>query len=214
MTGEAGYWDSQADTFDHQPDHGLLDPRVRQAWRGLLLAELPPAPAAVADLGCGTGTLSVLLAAEGYAVTGLDFAPQMIRAARAKARTAGVSARFELSNAATPTLPAGSFDVVLARHVLWAMPDTGAALAAWLRLLLPGGVLLLIEGRWSAGGSGPGAGLTAREGRPRGAAPPRGRDHYRPRRPGPVGRPGHRRALPPHQPPLGGPPWTQSHHTG
>jgi ubiquinone/menaquinone biosynthesis C-methylase UbiE len=158
MTGEAGYWDSQADTFDHQPDHGLLDPQVRQAWRRLLLAELPSAPAAVADLGCGTGTLSVLLAAEGYAVTGLDFAPQMIRAARAKARAAGVSARFELSDAAAPTLPAGSFDAVLARHVLWAMPDTGAALAAWLRLLLPGGALLLIEGRWSTG-----AGLTARE---------------------------------------------------
>jgi len=158
MTGEAGYWDSQAETFDHQPDHGLLNPQVRQAWRQLLLAELPAAPAAVADLGCGTGTLSVLLAAEGYAVTGLDFAPQMIRAARAKARAAGVSARFELSNAAAPSLPAGSFDVVLARHVLWAMPDTSAALAAWLRLLLPGGTLLLIEGRWSTG-----AGLTARE---------------------------------------------------
>ena len=123
MTEETGYWDSQAATFDHQPDHGLLDPRVRQAWRRLLLAELPAAPAAIADLGCGTGTLSVLLAAEGYAVTGLDFAPQMIRAARAKARAAGVSARFELSDAAAPTLPAASFDVVLARHVLWAMPD-------------------------------------------------------------------------------------------
>jgi ubiquinone/menaquinone biosynthesis C-methylase UbiE len=163
MTGEAGYWDSQASTFDHQPDHGLLDPVVRQAWRRLLLAALPAAPSAIADLGCGTGTLSVLLATEGYAVTGLDFAPRMIRAARAKARAAGVSARFELSNAAAPTLPAASFDVVLARHVLWAMPDTGAALGAWLRLLLPGGVLLLIEGRWSTGTDGPGVGLTARE---------------------------------------------------
>jgi ubiquinone/menaquinone biosynthesis C-methylase UbiE len=163
MTGEAGYWDRQADTFDHQPDHGLLDAQVRQAWQRLLLAELPPAPAAIADLGCGTGTLSVLLAAEGYAVTGLDFAPQMIRAARAKARAAGVSARFELANAAAPTLPAASFDVVLARHVLWAMPDVGAALAAWVRLLLPGGVLLLIEGRWAAADGGLGVGLTARE---------------------------------------------------
>ena len=163
MTEEAGYWDSQAVTFDKQPDHGLLDSRVRQAWRRLLLAELPAAPAAIADLGCGTGTLSVLLAAEGYAVTGLDFSPQMIRAARAKARAADVSARFELSNAAAPTLPAASFDVVLARHVLWAMPDIGAALAAWLRLLLPGGVLLLVEGCWSTGSGGPGVGLTACE---------------------------------------------------
>ena len=158
VTEEAGYWDSQAATFDREPDHGLLDARVRQAWRRLLLAELPAAPAAVADLGCGTGTLSVLLAAEGYAVTGLDFAPEMIRAARAKARAAAVSARFELSDAAAPSLPAASFDVVLARHVLWAMPDTDDALEAWLRLLLPGGLLLLVEGRWSTG-----AGLTAQE---------------------------------------------------
>jgi SAM-dependent methyltransferase len=158
FAGDAAYWDTQAATFDDDPDHGLRDPRVRDAWRLLLLTHLPSAPAAVADIGCGTGSLSVLLAAEGYAVTGLDFAPAMIRAARAKARAADVSARFVLSDAATPTLPAGSFDVVFARHVLWAMPDADQALAAWLRLLLPGGSLVLVEGRWSTG-----TGLTTAE---------------------------------------------------
>jgi ubiquinone/menaquinone biosynthesis C-methylase UbiE len=130
MTSEAAYWDSQADTFDDSADHGLRDSRVRDAWRRLLLAHLPKAPAAIADIGCGTGSLSVLLAAEGYAVTGLDFAPAMVRAARAKARAADVTARFVLSDAAAPTLPPGSFDVVLARHVLWAMPEIDLALAA------------------------------------------------------------------------------------
>jgi SAM-dependent methyltransferase len=158
MTGDWAYWDNQADTFDNHPDHGLRDRRVRNAWRRLLLAHLPPAPAAVADIGCGTGSLSVLLAVEGYAVTGLDFAPGMVRAARAKARAAGATARFVLSDAVAPTLPPASFDVVLARHVLWAMPDADEALAAWLRLLLPGGTLVLIEGRWSTG-----AGLTTAE---------------------------------------------------
>ena len=155
---DAAYWDSQADTFDNEADHGLRDPRTRDAWRELLLAHLPPAPAAVADLGCGTGSLSVLLATEGYAVTGLDFAPAMIKTARAKARAAGVSARFVLSDAAAPDLPAASFDVVLARHVLWAMRDTARTLAGWIRLLLPGGTLALVEGRWSTG-----AGLTTAE---------------------------------------------------
>jgi ubiquinone/menaquinone biosynthesis C-methylase UbiE len=157
------YWDSQAAGFDDQTDHGLLNPLAREAWRRLLLEHLPPAPAAVADIGCGTGTLAVLLAAEGYAVTGLDFAPAMIRAARAKARTAGVRCRFVLSDAAVPLLPDHSFDVVLARHILWAMPNPRQVLAAWTRLLLPGGVLVLIEGRWSAGPSAPAAGLTAAE---------------------------------------------------
>jgi SAM-dependent methyltransferase len=138
-------------TFDEQPDHGLRDPRVRDAWRRLLLASLPAAPAAVADLGCGTGSLSVLLAASGYTVTGLDSAPEMIKAARAKARAAGVSAGFVTSDASAPALAPGSFDVVLARHVLWAMPDVESTLAAWIRLLRPGGVLLLVEGRWYTG---------------------------------------------------------------
>ena len=151
VTDDAEYWDSQAATFDEQPDHGLRDPQVREAWRRLLLAHLPPAPAAVADIGCGTGSLSVLLAAAGYTVTGLDSAPAMIRAARAKAAAARVSARFVTSDAASPALPAGSFNVVLSRHVLWAMPNVDEALAAWVRLLQPGGTLLLVEGRWHTG---------------------------------------------------------------
>lgn len=161
--GDSGYWDGQAATFDDQPDHGLLDPAAREAWRRLLLAHLPAAPAAVADIGCGTGTLAVLLAAEGYTVTGLDFAPAMIRAARDKARRAGLRCRFVLSDAAAPTLPGRSFDVVLARHVLWAMPYPSQVLATWLRLLLPGGVLILAEGRWSTSASGVAPGLTAAE---------------------------------------------------
>jgi len=155
---DVAYWDDQAATFDDGADHGLRDPQVRDAWRRLMLDYLPSAPAAVADLGCGTGSLSVLLAAEGYAVTGLDFSPAMVRAARRKARAAGATARFVLSDATAPNLPPASFDVVLARHVLWAMRDTNRALAAWIRLLLPGGTLVLIEGRWSTG-----AGLTTAE---------------------------------------------------
>jgi ubiquinone/menaquinone biosynthesis C-methylase UbiE len=154
----AAYWDGQAAAFDDEADHGLRDPRTREAWRRLLLGELPAPPAAIADLGCGTGSLSVLLAAEGYAVTGLDFAPAMVAAASAKAEAASVDARFLVGDAAVPALPAAAFDVVLARHVLWALPDTGQALAAWLRLLRPGGMLLLVEGRWSTG-----SGLTAAE---------------------------------------------------
>ena len=55
MTHETADWDSQAATFDDEPDHGLRDPRVRDAWLRLLLGHLPAAPAAVADPSCGTG---------------------------------------------------------------------------------------------------------------------------------------------------------------
>src|SRR3954453_2580568 len=88
------YWDDQAATFDEEPDHGLRDAVVRDAWSALLARLLPPAPADVVDLGCGTGGLSVLLADAGYAVRGLDLSDRMVAAAAGKAEELGVSAAF------------------------------------------------------------------------------------------------------------------------
>ena len=45
----------------------------------------------------------------------------------------------------------GSVDAVLARHLLWTLPDPLAALARWVRLVRPGGRLVLVEGRWWPG---------------------------------------------------------------
>jgi SAM-dependent methyltransferase len=145
------FWDEQAAAFDDEPDHGLRDPAVRAAWAELLRAKLPAPPAAVVDLGCGTGSLSVLLAQAGYAVAGLDFSARMVAAAEAKARAAAVAARFRQGDAAAPPYPPGAADVILSRHVLWALPDPDAALARWAALLAPGGRLVLVEGRWSTG---------------------------------------------------------------
>jgi SAM-dependent methyltransferase len=148
-------WDAEAETFDEPADHGLHDPSVRAAWRKLLVDLLPPAPARVADLGCGTGTLSLLLAAEGYTVDGLDFSPEMIR--RADAKAAGrPDVTFRVADASSPPLEPASYDVVLSRHVLWAMPDPAAALRRWSDLLAATGRLVLVEGHWSTG-----AGLSA-----------------------------------------------------
>ena len=150
-------WDAEAASFDEAADHGLRDPQVRAAWRDLLLPALPPAPARVADLGCGTGTLSMLLAMEGYAVDGLDVSPEMIRRAEAKAGGhPGVT--FAEGDASAPPLEPATYDVVLCRHVLWAMPDPAATLRRWVDLLGPGGRLVLVEGRWFNG-----AGLPAAE---------------------------------------------------
>jgi ubiquinone/menaquinone biosynthesis C-methylase UbiE len=74
-------WDDEAATFDEQPDHGLRDPEVRKAWAELLLPLIPP-KAVVADLGCGTGSLSLLLAEAGHRVHGVDLSGRMLEEAR------------------------------------------------------------------------------------------------------------------------------------
>ncbi len=144
-------WDLEAGTFDDEPHHSLLDPAMRAAWWELLTRLLPGPPAAVADLGCGTGSLSVLLAEHGYDVTGVDLSPRMVALALAKAAAHEVPVRFAVGNAAEPELGGRRFEVVLARHVVWALPDPAAALGRWTRMLEPGGRLVLIEGMWSTG---------------------------------------------------------------
>ncbi|MHB1837509.1 MAG: class I SAM-dependent methyltransferase [Solirubrobacteraceae bacterium] len=126
---------------------------------GLVVWEEWTPPARVADMGCGTGTLAVLLAQQGYQVTGIDLAPKMIQHARRKARLAAVDVDFTLGDASDPPLAPGSFDVVLARHVLWALPDPASGLARWISLLRSDGRLVMIEGRWSTGVGLPAADL-------------------------------------------------------
>lgn len=152
MTSQiADVWDAEAATFDQEPDHGLLDADVRTAWAVLLRDELP-SRCSVLDLGCGTGSLSVLLGEQGHTVTGLDLSAKMLQRAQRKAERHGVAVRFVLGDASSPPMKP-AFSAVLARHVLWALADPATVLDRWLSLLKPdGGTLVLIEGRWSTGG--------------------------------------------------------------
>ncbi|MFE3769391.1 methyltransferase domain-containing protein [Streptomyces sp. NPDC059122] len=142
----AAYWDAAAATYDAEPDHGLRDPAVRAAWAARLRTWLPSAPSDVLDLGCGTGSLSLLATEQGHRVTGVDRSPAML--ARARAKLAGRAAEFVVGDAAQPPVGERRFDVVLVRHVLWTLPDPAAVLRHWAGLLAPGGRLVLVEGRW------------------------------------------------------------------
>ncbi|MEV7137366.1 class I SAM-dependent methyltransferase [Streptomyces tauricus] len=139
-------WDMAADTFDDEPDHGLRDPAVREAWAARLRGWLPRGPSDVLDLGCGTGSLSLLASEARHRVTGVDLSPRMVDLARAK--LAGRDAAFLVGDAAAPPVGEQRFDVVLVRHVLWTLPEPGRVLRHWRGLLRPGGRLVLIEGVW------------------------------------------------------------------
>ena len=79
----------------------------------------------------------------------------MLTRARAKASSAGMHVAFVRGDAPAPPV-SGPFDVVLCRHVLWALPQPEQALRRWRTLLRPHGRLVPVEGRWSTG-----AGITA-----------------------------------------------------
>ncbi|CAM5688282.1 class I SAM-dependent methyltransferase [Streptomyces griseomycini] len=146
-TGADGVdWDARAAAFDDEPDHGLRDPSVRAAWADRLRAWLPGRAGDVLDLGCGTGSLSLLAAGRGHRVTGVDRSPAMVALAREK--LAGRDAVFLVGDAAAPPVGEQRYDAVLVRHVLWTLPEPGRALRHWRGLLRPGGRLVLVEGVW------------------------------------------------------------------
>lgn len=91
-------------------------------------------------------------------MTGIDFADAMVERARTKAEQAGVPVRFVHGDASRPPLLPGVTDVILVRHLVWALPDPVDAVAHWVTLMAPGGSFVLVEGSWSTG-----AGLRAEE---------------------------------------------------
>ena len=98
----AKYWDEYAAEYDQEPDHGLLDSDTRLAWKDLLRMWLPPHASDVADLACGTGTLSALAAELGHRVRGFDLSSEMVARARAKTAHFGAAVQIEQADVSAP----------------------------------------------------------------------------------------------------------------
>jgi ubiquinone/menaquinone biosynthesis C-methylase UbiE len=97
----------------------------------------------VLDLGCGTGTLTIMLkrAAPAASVTGLDPDPRILSIAREKAARTGTRIQWEQGTACELPYPDHSFDVVVSSLVVHHLPTAGKLLAfrEVHRILRPGG---------------------------------------------------------------------------
>jgi ubiquinone/menaquinone biosynthesis C-methylase UbiE len=145
------WWNDDAATYDRTPSHAATDPVEAAAWRAALLRFLPAPPANVLDVGAGTGAMTLLAAELGYRVTALDLSEEMLGKAEDKARDRDLDVAFHVGPGSEP--PPGPFDAVMERHVLWTTMNPVDTLAAWRRVTVPGGRLVLFEGIWRPGDS-------------------------------------------------------------
>jgi ubiquinone/menaquinone biosynthesis C-methylase UbiE len=122
-------------------DETVLLPLLRAALDGR------PGPR-VLDVATGTARAPLLLAAQPWfdgAIDGLDLTPAMLERAQAKLDAAGLSARVALhqGNASDLPWPNASFDLVTSLEALEFFPRPRRALAEMVRVLKPGGVLIV-----------------------------------------------------------------------
>lgn len=145
------YWDVDAATYDRAAAHVPRSGTELATWRAALARFLPPPPARILDAGAGTGFLSLLCAQLGHQVTAVELAPAMLERLRAKAAELGVAVSTREGDATAP--PAGEFDAVVERHVLWTLADPSAALGVWRRAA-PAGRLVCFESEWGTAADG------------------------------------------------------------
>lgn len=104
----------------------------------------------VLEVGCGTGTLTLALARRvGLAgtVDGVDIAPEMVRVARRKHRSAASPATFTVAPIDTMPFPDKAFDVAVCSFMIFHMPDEvrQRGLRELARVLRPGASLLVVD---------------------------------------------------------------------
>jgi SAM-dependent methyltransferase len=151
-TGEGLGW--------HEHDHRLFrgtERFFRPGYRGHLVAEWIPAldgvqeklerGAKVADIGCGHGASTIILA-EAFPNSeffGFDYHPESIERAREAADEAGVGDRITFEAAAAKDYPGSGYDLVCVFDCLHDMGDPVGASAHVRETLAPDGTWLIVE---------------------------------------------------------------------
>jgi ubiquinone/menaquinone biosynthesis C-methylase UbiE len=119
---------------------------VRQA----LIDAIKVKPRRILDLGCGTGSTTLMLkqAFPQAEVIGLDLSPYMLVRAEDKARTAGLEILWRHGNAEKTSYQDASFDLVTASLLFHEIPNvvSQAILHESFRLLVAGGQVLILDG--------------------------------------------------------------------
>lgn len=138
-------------TYDPVTRH-VLPPNEEWVRNGLV-ERIRCQPRRILDLGCGTGSTTLLLkrAFPQAEVIGIDLSPYMLVVADDKAKQAGLNIQFRQGNAEQTRFPDASFDLTIASLLFHETPPevTCRILQECFRLLKAGGEVLVLDGSQS-----------------------------------------------------------------
>jgi len=133
------YWDKHSRSYDRQM--GWLDRVLFADTRRWVCGQ---ASGQVLEVAVGTG-LNLCHYPDGVQLTGIDLSPAMLRIAHQRAAQLGRTVDLRLGDAQALEFPDACFDTVVCTFSLCAIPDHRRALTQMIRVLRPGGRLLLAD---------------------------------------------------------------------
>ena len=136
FAANAADWDRERSLFTREAE---VEAAICTALAGRALGDL-------VDVGTGTGRMIELLGPAAATALGVDRSPEMLRLARGRIEAAGL-AHAEVRHGDIYALPraAASTDTVVLHQVLHFADDPAAVIAEAVRLLRPGGRLLVVD---------------------------------------------------------------------
>jgi len=133
------YWDRHSKTYDREMR--FFDRALFGDTRGWICQQ---ASGDVLEVAIGTG-LNLEHYPPGVRLTGVELSVDMLGLARRRAVDLGRDVELVVGDAEALAMPGGTFDTVVCTFSLCAIPDHRRALAEMVRVLRPGGLLLLAD---------------------------------------------------------------------
>jgi ubiquinone/menaquinone biosynthesis C-methylase UbiE len=133
------YWDKTSPSYDKQ----------MQFYERVLLGDsrswvCAQATGSTLEVAVGTG-LNLPFYPAGVELTGIDFSPAMLGIAQTRARQLGRTVDLRQADAQALPFPDALFDTVVCTFSLCAIPDEHRAVSEMIRVLRPGGLVLLAD---------------------------------------------------------------------
>lgn len=132
----------QQETWASGDFHEVARQNVYMA-EALCEAADPHANDKVLDVACGSGTVALVAARRYCEVTGIDYVPELIARAKARAEASGLDADFLVADAQDLPFDDNKFDMVFSVYGVQFAPDQEKAAMEMVRVCRPGGKIAL-----------------------------------------------------------------------
>ncbi len=143
MRDQSLFWDKVARKYAAKsvPDQSVYEQKL------MLTQKLFRSDTLVLEIGCGTGSTSLIHAPHVAKITAIDFSAEMIQIAKDKAQSQKIK-NIDFSQASVDKMnyPENEFDIIMAHSILHLLEDKNTTLRKIYKSLKPGGYFITSTG--------------------------------------------------------------------